>query len=236
MLAPFFFIIRHIRPRDVIGPRAKKAGTMIVRMTNVSSSTPKASANPNSCIPRNVPLIIEANVPAMMTPQLVMIPPVRTKAAPHAFDRAAAPLFFHDSDHQIDVVILADGDQNHEQEHRQLPPHTHERLAIEPHEDQLGDADGNQVTPEHREDQKQRDEQAAEQHQQHDKDPETGERRDAEEVALVDDPQVVNPRCDAHEAEFHAVPGRRRIVRERATAAAGAPRAARFPRKMDRSG
>ena len=44
-------------------------------------------------IPRSVPVIIEANVPAMMTPQLVMIPPVRTTAArrPSARRGGAAP-------------------------------------------------------------------------------------------------------------------------------------------------
>ena len=60
--------------------RARNAGTRIVRMTNVSSSTPSAKAKPSSCIVRNVPVIIAANVPAMMTPQLVMMPPVRTTA------------------------------------------------------------------------------------------------------------------------------------------------------------
>ena len=31
-------------------------------------------------MPRSVPVVIEMNVPAMITPQLVMIPPVRATA------------------------------------------------------------------------------------------------------------------------------------------------------------
>jgi hypothetical protein len=49
-------------------------------MTQVSSITPNASASPSSVVARSVPVVIDAKVPAMMTPQLVMIPPVRTRA------------------------------------------------------------------------------------------------------------------------------------------------------------
>ena len=66
-------------------------------------------------------MIIEANVPAMMTPQLVMMPPVRTTADPQPFDGAAAPLLLDHPGDQVDVVVLADGHQDDEQEQRQLP-------------------------------------------------------------------------------------------------------------------
>ncbi len=49
-------------------------------MTQVSSITPNANAKPSSVVARSVPVVIDTNVPAIITPQLVMIPPVRTKA------------------------------------------------------------------------------------------------------------------------------------------------------------
>ncbi len=63
-------------------------------MMNVSSSTPSASEKPNSNMLRSVPVSIEANVPAMITPQLVMMPPVRDHGHAQPFQQrpaAAAP-------------------------------------------------------------------------------------------------------------------------------------------------
>ena len=60
--------------------RTRNAGTRIGRTTNVSSSTPNASAKPSCFISVSEPASSEANVPAMMMPQLEMIGPVRSSA------------------------------------------------------------------------------------------------------------------------------------------------------------
>ena len=61
--------------------RTKKAGTRIVRITKVSKRMPNEKATPNSWTVRSEPAIIEAKVPAMIMPQLVMTPPVDVSAA-----------------------------------------------------------------------------------------------------------------------------------------------------------
>ncbi len=71
------------------------AGTTVVRTTNVSSSTPNATANPICKSPRILALIIAANVPAMMIPAEVMMPPVFASATwvPSLVPRFAASSF-----------------------------------------------------------------------------------------------------------------------------------------------
>ena len=62
-------------------------------MMKVSNSTPSDMAKPSSIMLRSVPVAIEPKVPAMITPQLVMMPPVRTTASrsPAAGRGGAAP-------------------------------------------------------------------------------------------------------------------------------------------------
>ena len=57
--------------------RDRNADTSTVRTTNVSSRIPSVSAKPSSEMPRRLPVTIDTKLPAMITPQLVMMPPVR---------------------------------------------------------------------------------------------------------------------------------------------------------------
>ena len=102
-----------------------------------------------------------------MTPQLVMMPPVRTSATRRPSNGAAAALFLDHPGDQVDVVVLAHRHQDDEQEQRQLPVQADERRAVEPHEDQLGHADADEEAQQHREDQVERDQRPAEHDDQH---------------------------------------------------------------------
>ena len=98
------------------------AGTRVVRTTNVSSSTPNATAKPIWSRPRRLPLIMLAKVPAMMMPAEVMMPPVRAKRLARAVAGAVGGhLLLHPPDEE-DVVVHAQGHQHDEHEHRH-PPH-----------------------------------------------------------------------------------------------------------------
>ncbi len=55
---------------------ARNAGTRMVRTRNVSSKIPSERANPSSTMPAICAVVMEMKVPAMMMPQLVMMPPV----------------------------------------------------------------------------------------------------------------------------------------------------------------
>ena len=57
----------------------------------------------------------------MITPQLVMIPPVLTTARRSPSINPQRLLFFEHAGHQEDVVIFAYGDQDHEQKDRHFP-------------------------------------------------------------------------------------------------------------------
>ena len=58
-----------------------KAGTRIGRTRKVSSRTPSPSANPSSRSAVRLPVSIDPNVPAMIRPHELMIPPVCATAS-----------------------------------------------------------------------------------------------------------------------------------------------------------
>ena len=97
------------------------AGTRIGRTTKVSSRTPSPSANPSSRSVERLPKSIEPNVPAMIRPHELMIPPVWATARRVPSIGAVLPLLLDHPGHQEDVVVLAHGHQDHEQEEADLP-------------------------------------------------------------------------------------------------------------------
>ena len=60
-------------------------------------------------------------MPAIITPQLVMMPAGPHHGPPQSGKRSNASLFFKYAGGQIHVVILPDGDQDHEQEQGDFP-------------------------------------------------------------------------------------------------------------------
>ena len=69
----------------------------------------------------SVPVSIEPKVPAMIRPHELMMPPVWATARRVPFGDAVLLLLLDHPGHQEDVVVLADGDQDHEQEEADRP-------------------------------------------------------------------------------------------------------------------
>ena len=115
-------------------------------------------------MPRSVPVSIEAKVPAMITPQLVMMPPVCDHGHAQPLQQPAPPLLLEHPRDQVDVVVLAHRHQDHEQEDAAASsPGPSNVSPYSQAKNSLGDAQGHEVAEEHREDQVQRNQRAAEQ-------------------------------------------------------------------------
>ena len=93
---------------------------------------------------------------------------------PGPLDRPVLLLLLDDAGHQEDVVVLADGHQDHEQEEADLPvePAPGARARVERLEDQLGHAERREVAEHDRDDQVEADPRAAEQEDEDDVDAE----------------------------------------------------------------
>ena len=76
---------------------------------------------------RSVPVIIEAKVPAMIIAATGDDPAGADQGDPEPLDRPEPLLLLDDPGDQVDVVVLAHGDEDHEEEHRHFPVQAVER-------------------------------------------------------------------------------------------------------------
>ena len=145
--------------------RTTNAGTRIGRTRKVSSRTPRPRAKPSSRSVVRLPVSIEPNVPAMIRPHELMIPPVWATASRVPSIGAVLPLLLDHPGHQEDVVVLAHGHQDHEQEEADLPVEPDPGLGpvVQRLEDQLGHAQRGEVAEDHRRDQVEADPRPAQQ-------------------------------------------------------------------------
>ena len=104
------------RPALARSTRITKAGTRIGRTRKVSSRTPSPSAKPSSRSEVRLPVSIDPNVPGHDQTARADDAAGMSDGPARSLDRAVRSLFFDDPGHQQDVVVLADGDQDHEQE------------------------------------------------------------------------------------------------------------------------
>ena len=125
------------------------------RTRNVSSRIPRPRAKPSSRSDVSVPVSMEPKVPAMIRPHELMMPPVWATARRVPSVMPCFLLFLDHAGHEQDVVILAHGHQDHEQEETHCPVEAAPgfRAVMERAEDQFGDSQRGQVAEHDREDQ-----------------------------------------------------------------------------------
>ena len=124
------------------------AGTISVRVMNVSINTPTATAKPSCNRSWSGSVISAENVPARMIPAEVMTGPRPCERIAGRLSERCYPRLLPDSRHQVDVVVDAQRVQEHEQVERDrrtntgMPREDDEHHDCESKRRKVGERDG----------------------------------------------------------------------------------------------